>query len=134
MIKCSGSAEGAEFFGKSKLLPVIEEEELPQRPEKAAMEADKGTEKESSATKSVEHAKEGTAGVTHSAGHDGDDIFEGLSDFMVTSQELFKDDITAPKLVSPSVEATYVLRPLPSTQELTLTVKADITPKLKSGL
>lgn len=43
LVKCSSSVDGAGLSGKSELLPVIEEEELPQRSGKATGEA--GTEK-----------------------------------------------------------------------------------------
>ena len=72
---------------KLALSPVIEEEETSQHFEKVD---DKGVEKESP-TK-----------------HDGDDTFDGLSDLMITSQELFKDDIS--KAISPVVEATSTFK------------------------
>ena len=96
-MKCSSSADGVGLSSKSKLPPVIEEEEFLQHSGKV-------------------------------------DTFGGLSDLMVTSQELFKDDITTPKLASPAIEATFALRSIPAAQELTPAAKADITPKPKSGL
>lgn len=64
--------------------------------------------------------------MTHSIGHDGDDVFGGLSDLMVTSQELFKDDTITSKLTSPSIEETSVLRSTLSIQELTPKPKSDL--------
>ena len=91
---------------KSALAPIIEEEETLRCSEDAAdLEAEKET----------------------PAGHGGDDTFEGLSDLIITSQELFKDDV--PKAASPVVEAT-------STFQQILTPATQVTTTLvpKSGL
>lgn len=99
LVKCSTSIGIAGSSGKSVLAPVIEEEETPRHSEKTA---DVEVEKESS------------------AGHNGDDTFDGLSDLMITSQELFKDDIS--KAISPVIEATSSLQQIttPSTQAVTI--------------
>ena len=113
LVKCSTSADVVGSSVKLTLSSVIEEDESPQRSKKAT---DEEAKKESSAR------------------HDGQDIFGELSDLMVTSRELFKDDIVNAKVASPVIEATSALRPLSLTQELTPATKSDIIPKPKSGL
>ena len=110
-MKCSTTVDIAGSSGKLTLSPVIEEEESPQRSEKAA---DEEAKKESSAR------------------HDGEDIFGELSDLMVTSRELFKDDTT--KVTSPAAEVTSALQQISSAQKLTSTPQSAITPQPKSGL
>ena len=87
LVKCSSSIDVAGSSSKLILSPVIEEEENPRISEE---KADVEVEKESS------------------VGHHGDDTFDNLSDIMITSQELFKDDIS--KAISPVVEATSSLQ------------------------
>ena len=105
LVKCSASVDVVGSSGKFSLPSVIEEEEPPQHSGKAADEE---------------------AERNNPAGNDGDDTFEGLSDLMVTSHELFKDDSTASKLASPAVEVTSVLQTTPSTQEITLKPKSAL--------
>ena len=87
LIKCSGSTDVVGLAGKSALPPIIEEEENPRASEKSI---------------DVELEKE------KSAEHLGDDTFDGLSDIMITSQELFGD--SNQKATSPVVEATSTLK------------------------
>ena len=88
LVKCSASVDVVRSSGKFALPSVIEEEEAPQHSGKAA---DAGAERKSPAR------------------HDGDDTFKGLSDLVVASHELFKDDTTASKFASLAVGATSVL-------------------------
>ena len=76
------------------------------------------------------------AGLEHTAGHEGDDasIFEGLSDLMVTTSELFKDVTTISKPTPPVTGATLNIPLTPVTQELTSAIQASITPVSQSGL
>lgn len=87
LVKCSTSIDVARTSSKLALSPIIEEEENPRVSEKSA---------------DVEVEKE------NPAEHHGDDTFDDLSDIMITSQELFKDNI--PKVNSPVVEATSSLK------------------------
>ena len=106
LVKCSTPIDVAGSSNKSMLSPVIEEEENPHISEKTA---DVEVEKESS------------------VGHHGDDIFDNLSDIMITSQELFKDNIS--KAISPVVEATSSLK-----QALTPSTPVVSVSTLKRGL
>ena len=106
LVKCSTSIDVAGSSSKLTLSPVIEEEENPHISEKTA---DVEVEKESS------------------AGHHGDDTFDNLSDIMITSQELFKDNIS--KAISPVVEATSSLK-----QALTPSTPVVSVSTLKRGL
>ena len=106
LIKCSGSTDVVGLAGKSTLPPIIEEEENPRASEKSI---DVEVEKE----KSAEHL--------------GDDTFDGLSDIMITSQELFGD--SNQKATSPVVEATSTFK---QTQTPTTPVVSIST--LKRGL
>ena len=110
LVKCSTSTDIMGSSSKTVLAP-IEEEEEPSRPLGGL--ADVGIEK-TSPTK-----------------HDGDDVYEGLSDIIVTSQELFRDDVS--KTISPVIEATSLLRQTP-TQTSTPHTQAIITSAPKSGL
>ena len=112
LVKCSIPTDIAGPSCKLALTPVIEEEEDLQQTGKTT---DEGVEVKSP----VEHS--------------GDDTFEGLSDFIVTSQELFKDDLSAAKIVSPVVEATSALQQTPPAQESTLAVKSFTTLQLRSS-
>ena len=71
LVKCSTSVDAAGPSDKLTLAPIIKEEEPFHHSEKSG---DEGNERASPAKQS------------------GDDIFEGLSDLMITSHELFKDD------------------------------------------
>ena len=113
LVMCSTAVDVAGSSGKFALAPVIEEEEPLRCSEDAAgLEAEKETPAELG----------------------GDDTFEGLSDLMITSQELFKDDLITTKVISSAIEATSILQQAPSTQELTPAAKVDVNPKPKSGL
>ena len=98
LVKCPILTDVAGPSSNLTLAPVIEEEEPPQS---SGRSADEGVEKASPKK------------------HDGDDVFEGLSDLIVTSQELFKDDVS--KTISPVIEATSPLHqmPTPPTQVIT---------------
>ena len=106
LIKCSASIDVVGSVSKSALAPIIEEEENPRVSEKSIdMEAEK----------------------EKSAELQGDDTFDGLSDIMITSQELFGDN--NPKVTSPVVEATSILK-----QTLTPTTPIVSISTLKRGL
>ena len=98
LVRCSIPKDVAGPSDKSALAPVIEEEETPRS---SGRSADEGDEKASPKK------------------HDGDDVFEGLSDLIVTSQELFRDDFS--KTFSSVIEATSSLQQMstPSTQVIT---------------
>ena len=106
LVKCSASIDVVGLVSKSALTPITEEEENPRVSEKSI---DTEVEKE----KSAEHL--------------GDDTFDGLSDIMITSQELFGDN--NPKATSPVVEATSTFK---QTQTPTTPVVSVST--LKRGL
>ena len=110
LVKCSTPTDIMGSSSKTALAP-IEEEEEPSQPLGGL--ADVGIEK-TSPTK-----------------HDGDDVYDGLSDIIVTSQELFRDDVS--KTISPVIEATSLLRQTP-TQTSTPHTQAFITSAPKSGL
>ena len=111
LVKCPTLTDVAGPSSKLALAPIIEEEENPRITEKSA---------------DVEAEKE------NSAGHHDDDTFDGLSDIMITSRELFKDDIT--KVTSPVTEATSTLQQTLPAQESTPVSQSAITPQPKSGL
>ena len=98
LVKCPTLTDVAGPSSNLTLAPVIEEEEPPRS---SGRSAEEGVEKASPKK------------------HDGDDVFEGLSDLIVTSQELFKDDVS--KTISPIIEATSSLQqmPTPPTQVIT---------------
>jgi hypothetical protein len=110
LVKCSTPTDIMGSSSKTALAP-IEEEEEPSQPLGGL--ADVGIEK-TSPTK-----------------HDGDDVYEGLSDIIVTSQELFRDDVS--KTISPVIEATSLLRQTPA-QTSTPHTQAIVTSTPKSGL
>ena len=97
LVKCSIPKDVAGPSDKSVLAPVTEEEEPPR-----------------STSEGVKKAS--------SKKQDGDDVFEGLSDLIVTSQELFKDDVS--KTVSSVIEATSSLQQMstPPTQVITTSI------------
>ena len=101
LVKCSIPKDVAGPSDKSVLAPVIEEEEPPRSSEKSTNEG----------VKKASPKK-----------HDGDDVFEGLSDLIVTSQELFKDDVS--KTISSVIEATSSLQQMstPPTQVITTSI------------
>ena len=111
-MKCSTFTDIAGPSDKPTLAPIIEVEEPFHCSEKSG---DEGTERASPAKQS------------------GDDIFEGLSDLMITSQELFKDDPVSARVTSSAVEATSTLQQTPSAHELTLAIKPIISPQPRSG-
>ena len=111
MIKCSASIDVVGSASKSALAPIIEEEENPRVFEKS-IDTEVGKEK--------------------SAEFLGDDTFAGLSDIMITSRELFKDDIT--KVTSPVIEATSTLQQTLPAQESTPVSQSAIIPQPKIGL
>ena len=115
LVKCSTSTDVAGSSGKFALAPVIEEEEPRESPQHSGKSGDGGARKTSPAKQS------------------GDDTFEGLSDLFITSQELFKYDLSAAKIITPVVEALSAFRQTPPAQELTLAVKPITTPQLRSG-
>ena len=106
LVKCSTSTAIAGPSSKLALAPVVEEEENLHTLEKTA---------------EVEVEKD------NSPMHRGDDTFDSLSDIMITSQELFKDDVS--KVISPVIEATSSLQ-----QTTTPSVQAVTIPTHKSGL
>ena len=110
LVKCSTPTDIMGSSSKTALAP-IEEEEEPSQPLGGL--ADVGTEK------------------TSLTEHDGDDVYDGLSDIIVTSQELFRDDVS--KTISPIIEATSLLRLTP-TQTPTPHTQAIITSTPMSGL
>ena len=97
LVKCSIPKDVAGPSDKSVLAPVTEEEEPPR-----------------STSEGVKKAS--------SKKQDGDDVFEGLSDLIVTSQELFKDDVS--KTVSSVIEATSSFQQMstPPTQVITTSI------------
>jgi hypothetical protein len=115
LIKCSVPRDDMGPSEKPALAPIIEEEEEP--PSQTRKSADKGTD------------------GGNQAGHDGDDVFGDLSDIIITSQELFKDDPACGKAVPPTIEATFALQqtPTPLSQELSPTVKSITSPQQRSG-
>lgn len=112
LVKCSTSTDIAGPSDKLTLAPIIEEEEPFHHSGKSG---DEGIERASPAKQS------------------GDDIFEGLSDLMITSQELFNDDHVSARATSSAVEATSTLQQTSSAQELTLAIKPIISPQTRSG-
>ena len=97
LVKCSIPKDVAGPSDESVLAPVTEEEEPPR-----------------STSEGVKKAS--------SKKQDGDDVFEGLSDLIVTSQELFKDDVS--KTISSVIEATSSLQQMstPPTQVITTSI------------
>ena len=106
LVKCSTLTDIAGSSSKLALAPVIEEEENLHILEKTA---------------EVEVEND------NSPMHHGDDTFDSLSDIMITSQELFKDD--ASKAISSVIEATSSLQ-----QTTTPSIQAVTIPTQKSGL
>ena len=115
LVKCSTPRDDTGPSEKPALAPIIEEEEEPLSQTRKS--ADKG------------------ADGGNQVGHDGDDVFGDLSDIIVTSQELFKDDPACGKTVPPMIEATSSLQqtPTPLSQELSPTVEPITSPQLRSG-
>ena len=125
LIKCSGSLDGAGSASKPALPPVIEEEGIVHREGKEATEA----------ILKEPITEEYIVDLGQAAGHEGDDasIYEGLSDIMITSSELFRDVVTVSKPTSPIAGASLNIPPTPATQEMTSAVQASITPVSQSG-
>ena len=115
LVKCSTPRDDTGPSEKPALAPIIEEEEEPLSQTRKS--ADKG------------------ADGGNQVGHDGDDVFGDLSDIIITSQELFKEDPAHGKAIPPTIEATSALQQslTPLSQELPLTVEPITYPQLRSG-
>jgi len=115
------------------LSPIIEEEEISRRLGKEHIETEEGPEEEKTVGKEGQNVQDVNVDSFHQAGHDSDDshIFSNLSDVMITSLELFKDDTS--QLFLSGAKITPSLPSPPHAKELTPTMKATTTPKSKSG-
>jgi len=116
--KCTEPGDGV---GPSKLAPVIEEEEFPQRPGKAHIEASKDVVAEIPTKEDESNANRNEAS-----------IFENLSDICVTSEELFQDiaPVSRPASV---VETSSAPLSTPSTDVLVSVSRTITTIPTQSG-
>ena len=64
----------------------------------------------------------------------GVDIFGSLSDIIVTSQELFRDDPAITKVTSPAIEATSTLKHTSTAPEVQFSTITTTTPQSMTGL
>jgi len=130
--KCTSPSEDVGPSDIVPLSPIIEEEDIPQRPGKDNIKSEKWPEEEETAVEGEQDVREADVELQQTR-QDSDDshIFSNLSDIMINPSELFKDHTSQPSL--PGAKTSPALSLLPPAKELSPVTKAITTSKSKSG-